>query len=464
MEPKIGMKMTIKSKLIISYVTIAIFITVSLLVTSNFMLEKQFQQYVKENQEQINLGIVAQLSNQYATKGELSESFLLNLGESALDKGIVLMVNDAQGKEIFCMSCLNTMECENMISAMEQTMKERYPHWKGEYTEKHYDIKSKDVFYGTAVLGYYGPFYYNAQDIEFIKMLNQIFLIVSAVFLFIAVGLGALMANIISRPVKNVIQQTSEIGKGKYHNRISATSNIIELDQLVSSVNDLANILELQQRIKKRMAGDFAHEFRTPLTSLQINMEGMIDGVLDASKDRLEGCHDEILRLTRMVSDIDKLVEIESQSLILNKTKFNLNSLVESILIRFEGEAKQKNISFEFESPQVELEADKDKISQVFVNLISNAVKYTDSGTIKIKFSKHKDSVEISISDTGIGIAKEDIPNIFEYLYRSDQSRSRNSGGSGIGLSIVNSIVLAHGGSIKVESELGKGSNFIINL
>ena len=464
MKLRRGMKMTIKLKLILSYVMIAIFITVSFLITSNFVLEKQFQQYVKENQEQINLGIVDQLSNQYATKGTLSESFLSDLGQSALDKGIVLMVNNAQGKEIFCMSCLNTMECENMISAMEQTMKERYPHWKGEYTEKHYDIKSKDVFYGTAVLGYYGPFYYNAQDIEFIKMINQIFLIVSAVFLFIAVGLGAVMANIISKPVKNVIQQTSEIGKGKYHNRIKENSNIIELDQLVSSVNDLANILELQQKIKKRMAGDFAHEFRTPLTSLQINMEGMIDGVLEASEDRLEGCHDEILRLTRMVSDIDKLVEIESDSLILNKTKFNLNNLVENILISFEGEAKKKNINFEFKAPQIQIEADKDKISQVFINLISNAVKYTDSGIITINFLEHKDSIEISVSDTGIGIGKEDLENIFEYLYRSDQSRSRSSGGSGIGLSIVKSIVLAHGGNIKVESELGKGSKFIINL
>lgn len=458
------MKISMKSKLIISYVMISSFIVLSLLITSNFMLERQFQKYVTQSQENLNLEIVNQISKEFAQKGAADEKFLAALGQNSLDRGIILMVNDTQGNELFCMSCLNSMECDNMISAMEQTMMKRYPNWSGEYTEKTYQITNGEVTYGTAVLGYYGPFYYNTQDLEFIDMLNRMFFIVAAVFLLIAAFLGYVMAKRISKPVENVIQQTSEIGRGKYHERIKCDSDILELNHLVGSVNNLANNLEMQQKIKKRMAGDFAHEFRTPLTSLRINMEGMIDGVLETENSRLEGCLDEINRLTRMVSDIDKLVEIESENLILNMESFSLNSLVENIIKTFEGETKRKNISFEFSEQAQEIIADRDKMSQVFVNLISNAVKYTDSGTIKISFSKKEDILEIKISDTGIGISRKDLLNIFEYLYRSDESRNRNTGGSGIGLSIVKSIITAHAGKIDVQSEPGKGTEFTIEL
>ena len=169
------MKISIKLKLIISYVTISGIIVSSFLAASNLMLERQFQKYVTQNQEQLNLEIVNQIAKEFEKTGIPDEQFLTALGENALDRGIVLMVNDTEGKEIFCMSCMNTEECENMIMSMEQTMVERYPNWSGEYTEKTYQISSGEVTYGTAVLGYYGPFYYNNQDLEFIDMLNRIF-------------------------------------------------------------------------------------------------------------------------------------------------------------------------------------------------------------------------------------------------------------------------------------------------
>ena len=458
------MKISIKLKLIISYVTISVIIVSSFLAASNLMLERQFQKYVTQNQEQLNLEIVNQIAKEFEKTGTPDEQFLTALGENALDRGIVLMVNDTEGKEIFCMSCMNTEECENMIMSMEQTMVERYPNWSGEYTEKTYQISSGEVTYGTAVLGYYGPFYYNNQDLEFIDMLNRIFFAIALIFLIIAAALGYIMAKRIAKPVEDVILKTAEIGRGRYHDRIKCDSDIKELNNLVGSVNNLANNLEMQQSIKKRMAGDFAHEFRTPLTSLRINREGMIDGILETDSERLEGCLDEINRLTRMVSDIDKLVEIESESLVLNMESFNLNSVVENAIKTFEGEAKKKNICFEFSEAPQEIIADRDKMSQVFVNLISNAVKYTDSGTIKISFDQRPDMLEIKIRDTGIGISEKDLPHIFEYLYRSDESRSRNTGGSGIGLSIVKSIITAHAGRIYVQSEPGKGTEFTIEM
>lgn len=458
------MKISIKLKLIISYVLISMFVISSLLITSKMILEKQFQSYVKQTQEQINLDIVSQLAKEYDEKGSWDPKVLLTIGEGALNRGIVLMVNDSTGEEVFCMSRMQDMECENMITAMENTMIERYPDWEGEYTEKQYEIRTDEKLHGIATLGYYGPFYYNSQDIQFIGILNRIFFMAAVLFLGIAIILGYFMANRISKPIKNVIEKTAEIGQGDYTNRIDYKSNIKELHQLVGSVNNLANTLEIQQKIKKRMANDYAHEFRTPLTSLQINMEGMIDEVLEVSKERLEGCLDEILRLSRMVSEIDKIVELENNSLILNKEIFDASFLIRNIVRSFEGEAKQKKIKFEFQEKECNILADKDKISQVFVNLISNAVKYTDSGSITILMEESDENLKIKIRDTGIGIPEKDISHVFEYLYRADESRNRQTGGSGIGLSIVKSIVSAHGGTITVSSSLGKGTEFVIEL
>jgi signal transduction histidine kinase len=209
------------------------------------------------------------------------------------------------------------------------------------------------------------------------------------------------------------------------------------------------------------MAGDYAHEFRTPLTSLQSNLEGMIDGIFEVTPERLESCREEILRLTRMISDIDKIVELESDSLVLHKENFDFTKLLNQVLTNFERQIFDKHIVLSVTASPLAIYADKDKISQVLVNLISNAIKYTGiDGKIYIEISDEKDSVKFSITDNGIGIAPDDLPNIFEHLYRADLSRARYTGGSGIGLSVAKAIITAHGGIITAESELNKGSKF----
>jgi len=213
------------------------------------------------------------------------------------------------------------------------------------------------------------------------------------------------------------------------------------------------------------MASDYAHEFRTPLATLQLNLEAMIDGIWEPNTQLLESCREEILRLTRMISDIDKIVEIENNSISLKKTKFDLAKVVDQIVLTFQPSIVAKNINMEIQTTECEIYADKDKIIQVIYNLLSNALKYTDNGeSIKIRVNKYSNKSEIIVSDTGIGISAEDLPNIFENLYRVDKSRNRSTGGSGIGLSVVKAIVDAHGGSISTKSEPTKGSEFTVSL
>lgn len=363
------------------------------------------------------------------------------------------------------MSTVDSQVCDDMIESMRAKMAEVYPGFQGKYTQKEYDFVKNGRKAGTVSLGYYGPFFYNDEDVQFLEVLNRIYIGAAILFLIIAAGVGLLMADRISRPIRKVIRQTKRIESGDYAGRITIASRTEEINQLIHSINTLAGTLDRQQQSQKRMARDYAHELRTPLSALQSNLEAMIDGIWEPVPERLESCREEVLRLTRMISDIDNIVKIENEGMVLNKSKFDLSGAAEQTVLAFQPEAAAKNIKIGTDLNRCEIYADKDKIIQVIINLLANAVKYTDNGgEIRISIRKYGNGAELTISDTGIGIAKEDLPNIFEHLYRTDKSRSRDTGGSGIGLSVAKAIVDAHGGSMAVKSEVGRGSEFTVAL
>ncbi|MFV0552455.1 MAG: ATP-binding protein [Anaerorhabdus sp.] len=459
------MKMSLKAKLILSYTALSLLLVMALLVVSNVLLEKQFSQYILQKQEEKNQSYVDAVLAEFEKNKQLTTEGFVALGQKAFNDGLILMIRDDQNHEVFCMSCYDQMRCEDMISAMERTMQSRYPGFKGEYVEKQYTIESEGILYGTVTLGYYGPYYLLDADIRFMDILNNLFVAIAFAFLAVAIMIGYFMANRLSKPIQEVTMKAKEIEKGHCDCRIDIHSTTTEIQGLINSVNALAITLDAQQNLKKRMANNYAHEFRTPLAAIQSTIEGIIDGIFDATPERLENIRQEILRLSRMVNQIDKLVELESDDKTLNKTKFDLKNLIIQVVTTFEMQCEEKKIDVSMNLVQSEIVADHDQIGSVISNLMSNAIKYTDNnGKIKIQLVNHKEMIQLIISDTGIGIAKEEIPLIFEHLYRTDISRSRKTGGSGIGLSVVRMIILNHGGDIKVDSELNKGTTFIINL
>ena len=247
--------------------------------------------------------------------------------------------------------------------------------------------------------------------------------------------------------------------------RIESVSNTKELDQLIKSVNTLGDTLEQQQRVKKMMARDYAHEFRTPLAALQSNLEAMIDGIFDPTKERLESCLTEVLRLSRMSGQIHRIVELENQRVFIQKESFNFTQLLKQTVIALEQEWREKKLQVIVNGKSCGIFADRDQMSQVIMNLLSNAIKYTkENGEIIAKVEERAHQLIFTLQDTGVGMPDEELENIFEYLYRIDNSRTKNTGGSGIGLAVVKSIVIAHGGTIEAKSQLGKGSTFIVRL
>jgi len=431
----------------------------------NLLLDKHFKDYILENQERKNKEIVAQVSQQYKAGGKWNTEAIGNICINALEQGMIIKVVDASDKVIWDARRHDNARCEQMLAHMEKNMSSRYPNWEGRYVENAYPITNKLSQVGSVVIGYYGPFYFNDSDLTFINTINRLLLGVGAFSLILSFFFGSVMAKRLSTPISRVITTAQMISKGYFGDRITETSSTREIAQLTETINNLAETLENQEALRKRLTADVAHELRTPLATLQSHMEAMIDGIWEPDVERLKSCHEEIMRINRMVGDLEKLAKYESESLILTKTSFDISELIQHIIRNFENDFAKKDIDLKFMGEPEIVTADKDKISQIIINLLSNAIKYTPrGGTVEVLVKGTQDVTEITVKDTGQGIPPEDLPHIFERFYRADKSRNRLTGGAGIGLTISKAIVDAHKGKIQVKSKVNEGSEFMISL
>lgn len=463
----VGIKLqySLKTKLSVSYVLVALISILFISVLTNLFLEKQFREYIQQNQEENNLALAQSISQQYSGGNRWNKSALENIGVDALGKGLIVKVTLASGEVIWDAQVHNNGMCQQMIEQMAHTMSTHYPSIKGGYVEKPYPLVLDDQEVGKVEIGYYGPFYLSSNDLTFINTLNKLNLVAGFLSVFFALLLGILMARRLSMPISRVIGAAQMISRGYFGGRIRERSNTKEICQLTDTVNNLAQNLENQEILRKRLTDDVAHELRTPLATLQGNLEGMIDGVWQADSDRLKSCHEEIMRITRMVGDLETLARYDRDNLILDKTQLDIAALTGSVVQNFQNQYIKKGVFLTF-SGQVELiAADRDKMIQVISNLLSNALKYTPTGgNVDVSVAGATDSVEIIVQDNGMGIDEKDVSFIFERFYRADQSRTRLTGGSGIGLTIARAIVEAHNGKIRVQSKLNEGTEFTVIL
>lgn len=459
------MKYSLRNRLTLSYILIAMVCVLLISIIASISLENLFRSYVKVNQGEKNQNIVNLISQQYKASTGWNKEVIQDIGINALENGMIVSVSDNKGNLIWDATQYNNGMCEQMMTNMAHNMSSRYPNWKGEFTTADYTMKNGDKELGNVTIGYYGPFYFNKVDIAFINAVNTVSAGVGVVSLILAFILGYFMSKRISTPVSRVINTAEMISKGYYDDRSNEISDIREISQLTGAINNLAESLEQQEKLRKRLTADVAHELRTPLATLQSHIEAMLDGIWEPDEKRLKSVHEEITRLSRLVGDMEKLTRYESENRVLNKSEFDGLELVKSIMSNFEKECRDKGIETEICGEPVKVYADRDKLTQVVVNLVSNAVKFNGKdGIIRVSVGSEQNNAVISVTDTGIGISAEDQPHIFERFYRADASRSRLTGGAGIGLTIVKSIVDAHHGSISVESELGKGTKFTIVL
>lgn len=459
------MTLSLRVKLSLTFMFVTLISVFMISIMANFLLEKQFRQYIVQKLEAENKEIVSLISQQYDEKSKWKTDVIENIGVTALEKGLIVKVKDTSGKTIWDATQHNSGMCEQMLANMSKNMLSRYPNWQGGYIENKYPAISSLNEVGTIEIGYYGPFYYNDSDLYFINTLNNALIWIGLISLFLSLLLGVLFSKRLSTPIIKVIETAKLIAKGDFKQKSNDKSSTKEIQELITTINDLAESLETHEKLRKQLTTDVAHELRTPMATLQSHMEAMMDGIWQPTEDRLKSCHEEIIRVNKMIGDLSLLAKFEGQNLMLNKTNFNITVLVASVVMNFESEFANKGVNIHYVGEAETIFADRDKTTQVLINLLSNSLKYTPpDGAVEIIVAGKEDAVEITVRDNGQGIPEEDLPHIFERFYRADKSRNRLTGGAGIGLTIVKSIIDAHHGAIQVQSKATVGSAFIISL
>lgn len=278
-----------------------------------------------------------------------------------------------------------------------------------------------------------------------------------------------LFAQTITVRLRQLNAAVDVIGSGTYGQQVLVESED-EVGRLAKAFNRMSRSLEDNIQLRKRLLADIAHELRTPLAIIQGNLEGMIDGVVEKNNDQLRSLHEETVYLNRLIRDLRDLSLAEAGQLVLEKNPTDINAVIVRAIHLLKPLADEKKIDLVMNlQPVPVLLVDASRINQVLNNLLTNALRYTPSkGTITVSSDitllKNQEWLELTVTDSGIGISEEDLPFVFDHFYRSDKSRDKKSGGSGIGLAIVRQLIEIHGGLVEAVSRPGMGSSFRLFL
>lgn len=279
----------------------------------------------------------------------------------------------------------------------------------------------------------------------------------------LALILAFMLSERITRPIRLLTGATARIQAGEWGYQVKGDTPLHhEIGQLNYAFNQMSTHLAEQRRLRGRLVDDLAHELNTPLSLMRLELQAMMDG-MQSPVEAASNLSQELDEVAELVSDLIFLASRDA-SRSPRMDWIDLNDLLESILHRFEGRAGNEiRLEFEANTDLSPVYGDVDLIQRAVSNLVTNAIRYTpENGVITLKTRQHGTMVEVLVQDTGVGIAPEHLPHVFERFYRVDDSRNRESGGRGLGLSIVKQIMEQHQGDVLVESQAGKGSKFIL--
>jgi two-component system, OmpR family, sensor histidine kinase BaeS len=302
---------------------------------------------------------------------------------------------------------------------------------------------------------------------QFIDDSQRSLLLAALVAIGIAILLGLFMSKLITRPMQQLALSARKIASGDLAQRVKHKSDD-EVGEVSNAFNTMAEQLEKKEKSRKQLLADIAHELRNPLCIVQGNLEAWLDGVIAPTPEQIASVYDETVLLNRLINDLRELSLAEAGQLRLHLEKADLAELITAEITGFQARSQEKHISVNADLvanlPAVNI--DRDRLRQVLHNLLENALRYTSpGGMIKVAAAMNTgQQIQISVSDNGTGINKDDLPYVFDHFYKADKSRQRVYGGAGIGLALVKKYVELHGGEVWVHSEVGRGSTFYFTL
>jgi len=299
-----------------------------------------------------------------------------------------------------------------------------------------------------------------AEEVQLRQQLNRTHLIAGVTSAAIAYAVGVYLALTLSRPLRRIRTGAEAMGAGDLDVRVKVTGDD-EIRSVARALNGLAETLQREEELRKESVADLAHELRTPVMGLLARVEAAQDGVFEDEAANLAAMHDEALRLTRLLDDLSALADAERPGLLLSAEPLDLSAVASGAAEALRQGFADKGIAFTTDLHATVVAGDQKRLEQVVVNLLTNALRYTDAGgRVSLSLRRVGGDAVLEVADSGIGIPAEDIPHVFTRFWRGEKSRSRATGGAGIGLSIVQALVRAHGGRITVESTVGRGSVF----
>lgn len=452
-----------RKKLFLSTLIIALITLTLTMLSVNLVFQRQFGDYLAKTNEATLEQLPARLSALYLSKGTWDPDALDEISHS-LQFGTIVTLNDPNGKLIATLnhSMAGMMQGQtNMGMNMGMASSENI--WK----TKILPVSGPLGTLATAVVVYPASTpILDPQDVLFKSSVNRSLLFAGGLALLFGIILSYFTSRRLVAPLKRLTLAADRIGHGHLDEHVGIQAKD-ESGQLASAFNVMVDNLKRQEILRKQFTADIAHELRTPLTSIKSYIEAFQDKVLPADEENLSSIHEEIDRLVDLSSDLRDLNVAEIGDLTLAVEPVDLTHLLNNVIHNLHPLMQEKELTLTWNALEKSMitPGDERLLIRLFYNLIHNAYRYSDiGGKITLSLSQTLDFVEIKIKNTGIGIPEEDLPYIFERFYRADKSRTRETGGSGIGLALVKQITALHQGTITVHSKVGKETEFIVQL
>ena len=315
-----------------------------------------------------------------------------------------------------------------------------------------------------------------AQSLKSVENLatkyREFYYLIITIIIFVIIIAWFVLKSWLTDPISELTKAASDISQGDLKRRVAIRTGVIEIDELADNMNKMTIALERgytgikrMEKVRSEFLGNVTHELKTPISSISGYIETLLEGAINDKtvnigflERALENAH----RLEELVTDLVEISRIETGELKMNFEYFNIFDILKNLIKDAKQRNTNKKIKIDLDLPDKKLfvYGDKSRLDQVISNLLSNSLRYTDEGYIKVKANRRDDEIVFSIIDTGIGITQKAIKRIFERFYRTDKARDRQIGGTGLGLSIAKHIIEAHGSKVYVDTVEGKGSTF----
>ncbi|MGE5329329.1 MAG: sensor histidine kinase [Deltaproteobacteria bacterium] len=459
------------SRLMFTY----LMIITAVILTASIALSIGYSDYIFTDKEQEQLKSAKKV-------GRLAESYLSGLlNKQELDSSInsigyvtdssiyVINANVDAIKDKKSINIGEGLDEAFLLNDLEQILEGKTVFRKTQYSSKFnmdvvftgYPLKNRNQISGAILI--FSPV--NVMEAD-IKKINLIIWICALILAIISAGIIYFISRRISRPIVQMTDAAMKLAGGEKVEEIKAKTSD-EIEKLADAFNTMNKQLEITENVRREFIANVSHDLRTPLTSINGFVQGMIDGLIKPENypKYLAIMKEEINRLIKLTGDILEIAKIQGGAIKLNIVDVKTVDVINEIIRSLEITAHQKQVQIVSECPvEFYVKADSDRLKQILSNLITNAVKYSGEGSqVRISVKQEDDFIKFAVRDNGQGIPEEDLAHVFDKFYRGDRTR-QNDGGTGLGLNIAKSLVELHGGKIWVESKRGEGTSFYLTI